>query len=134
LSFFGSDVLLNTPSLITGVHNVTISTATSLETDTRGATIIPFPARKPAEPVQTDPAPAERLARALANLNAALQEQKAAVASWRSAMAELKASTSGLHGSLQAYSNSLGTLGDSVADLRDRARSLEQWADQHQGA
>ena len=99
-------------------------------TQSQGATIIPFPVRKRAAPVPGVPAAADdRLARALANLNAALAEQRAAVTAWRSVMGELKASTSGLQDSLQRYSANLGTLGESVSTLRDRARSLEHWAD-----
>ena len=107
------------------------STATSPETATtehHGGTIIPFPVRERAAPAPAAPAD-DRLGRALANLTAALEEQRAAVTAWRSVMGELKASTSGLRDSLQRYSANLETLGESVSTLRDRARSLEQWAD-----
>jgi hypothetical protein len=94
------------------------------------AEIIPFPVRaKPAEPQPTDARPGDRLARALVSLNAALAEQKAALAAWREALGTLQASTSGLGQSLQRYQVSLGTLAGNVNALRDKAVSLEQWAD-----
>ncbi|MFL5286935.1 MAG: hypothetical protein ACJ8AW_39685, partial [Rhodopila sp.] len=125
-----------------GVHNVTTSPATpeeSAPTEPRGATIIPFPVRPPApspagspplaESASAEPTPADRLARALANLNAALAEQRAAVATWRSVMSDLKKSTAGLGDSLHRYNASLGALGDKVAGLNKQARELEEWAD-----
>ena len=107
---------------------MTISPATPIDpaTKPRTATVIPFPARKP---VVAAPAPDDRLARALANLNAALEQQAAAIATWRAALGELKTSTAGLHDSLQRYNTGLGKLGDSVSALGGQARSLEQWAD-----
>jgi len=80
-------------------------------------------------PATAAPDPRERLARALVNLNAALEEQRVAVAAWRTMMDELKTSTNDLGDSLQRYRASLRTLGDSVSMLRDKALSLEQWAD-----
>jgi hypothetical protein len=99
------------------------------------AEIIPFPVRtKPAEPrleepQSGEPRPEDRLAKALASLNAALAEQKAALAAWREALGALQASTGGLGQSLQRYQSSLGTLAGNVNALRDKAVSLEQWAD-----
>jgi hypothetical protein len=95
---------------------------------------MPFPVREPVAPDATAPAtaaldPRERLARALANLNTALEEQRVAMAAWRTVMGELKTSTNDLGDSLQRYHASLGTLGDSVSALRNKALSLEQWAD-----
>jgi ABC-type transporter Mla subunit MlaD len=93
----------------------------------RSATIIPFPARvKPGPVVAT---PEDRLARALASLNAALAEQKSAVAAWRDVLGELKTTTAGLDESLQRYRSNLRSLGTSVSALHAKARSLEQWAD-----
>jgi hypothetical protein len=131
-----------------GVHNVTTSPATPREsapTEPRGATIIPFPVRAsaapssagsptPAESASTGPAPAEptpadRLARALANLNAALAEQRTALATWRAVMGDLKSSTAGLSDSLHRYNATLGALGDKVTGLNTQARELEEWAD-----
>jgi hypothetical protein len=110
------------------------------------ARIIPFPVRaQPAEiqPAETQPADSlaadratanrlagERLARALESLNAAMAEQKAALAKWREALGTLQTSTSGLGESLQRYQANLGTLGGNVDALRDKAVSLEQWADE----
>jgi phage-related tail protein len=89
------------------------------------AEIIPFPARA----VPAEPQPADRLARALESLNAAMAEQKAALAAWRVALGALQTSTSGLGESLQRYQTSLGTLTGNVDALREKAVSLEQWAD-----
>jgi chromosome segregation ATPase len=96
------------------------------------ADIIPFPVR--AQPAETQPAETEkqaedRLARALQSLNAAMAEQKAALAAWRAALGALQTSTSGLGESLQRYQTSLGTLSGNVNALREKAVSLEQWAD-----
>jgi hypothetical protein len=120
------------------VHNVTTSPATSPESapEAKGATIIAFPGRKPVaelpSPVDAsaaEPTPADRLAQAMAKLNAALAEQRAAVAAWRSVMADLKTSTSGLSDSLNRYNASLGALGGKVTTLNKQARELEEWAD-----
>jgi phage-related tail protein len=73
--------------------------------------------------------PADRLARALESLNAAMAEQKAALAKWREALGALQTSTSGLGESLQRYQTNLGTLSGNVNALRDKAVSLEHWAD-----
>jgi septal ring factor EnvC (AmiA/AmiB activator) len=75
------------------------------------------------------PRPEDRLAKALASLNAALAEQRIALASWREALGELKTTTTGLGDSLKRYHSSLGTLNGSVTALRDQAQSLEKWAD-----
>jgi hypothetical protein len=109
------------------------------------ARIIPFRVRvQPAEiqPAEAQPADSlaadratanrlagERLALALESLNAAMSEQKAALAKWRGAIVALQASTSGLGESLQRYQANLGTLSGNVNALRDKAVSLEQWAD-----
>jgi hypothetical protein len=74
--------------------------------------------------------PHERLARALATLNAALAEQRLAIAAWRGALAELKATATGLGESLQQYRSSLGSLGDGVAALHTQATVLRDWAEQ----
>ena len=89
------------------------------------AHIIPFPTRiQPAKP-----RPEERLARALADLNAAMEEQKAAVAAWRGALGELQTTTDGLGESLRRYQISLGALSGSVSALEGKAQLMEQWAD-----
>ncbi len=98
------------------------------------AQIIPFPTRRPAPPPAPAASPAtegqDRLARALASLNAALDEQRTAMAAWRGALSELKQTTEGLSGGLQRYHASLGALGDKVATLNQEAVRLEAWADQ----
>lgn len=107
---------------------MTTSTATSQSapgSEARGATIIPFPARKAAAAAAID----DRLTASLANLSAALEDQRAAVTAWRSALGDLKSTAAGLHDSLQTYHASLGRLGDGVSAVRDRALALEQWAD-----
>lgn len=89
------------------------------------ADIIAFPGRvdPPAVP------PEDRLAMALASLNAAMIEQRAALSAWRNALGELKATTVGLDQSLQRYGTNLRALGGSVSALQVKARSLEKWAD-----
>lgn len=101
-----------------------VSDSMANEAVARTADIIPFPAR----PKLAEPAAEDRLARALASLNAALAEQRVAIAAWRESLAALKAATDGLGDSLQRYHSNLGTLGDSVSALRTKAQSLEQWA------
>jgi chromosome segregation ATPase len=106
---------------------VTNSTVFDSATKDEGwtASIIPFPARmRPAQATSQD-----RLVRALASLQAALEDQRIAVAAWREVLAELKTSTAGLHDSLKTYRTNLQTLGASVSVLRDKAQSLEAWAD-----
>ncbi len=94
------------------------------------AEIIPFPVRtQPMEPPPAAMPPEDRLERALESLNAAMAEQKVALAAWRGALGALQASTSGLGESLQRYQTSLGTLSGNVDALREKAVSLEQWAD-----
>jgi lipopolysaccharide biosynthesis regulator YciM len=110
------------------VHNVTTSTAVSPAapaSEAHGATIIPFPVRKPAAATPVD----DRLTVSLANLTAALEEQRAAVTAWQAVLRELKTTTAGLHDGLQKYSASLGTLGEGVSAVRERSLALEEWAD-----
>lgn len=100
------------------------------ETLPRTASIIPFPVRiKPVEAAPADPTPEQRLALALASLNAALAEQRIAVAAWRDVLGQLKVSTAGLSDSLQRYRTNLDTLGTSVSTLNAKAVTLEEWAD-----
>jgi hypothetical protein len=118
---------LRTAYFLTGAQPLTNSTVINSETKEAGwtASIIPFPVRtRPAEATSPD-----RLVRALASLQAALEDQRIAVAAWREVLTELKTSTTGLHESLKAYRTNLQTLGDSVSALRDKAQSLEAWAD-----
>ncbi len=102
-----------------------VNDSTCVEDVSRTASIIPFPSRaKPATP-----APEQRLAVALASLNAALAEQRVAVTAWREVLAELKTTTAGLHEGLQRYRGNLAALGDSVSAVGAKARLLEEWAD-----
>jgi len=120
---------------------VTIATNTESTTmaDMQTGTVIPFPKRSaPATrliPMITagQSQEPERLRRALDSLNAALADQRAALKIWRSAMGELKESTAALEDSLQRYRGNLRSLSSSVSSLREKARSLETWADQAAG-
>ena len=87
----------------------------------QSAVIIAFPA-----PVIS---PQERLARALAKLDAALTEQREAVKRWRDNMAELRDTMSQLGDSVQTLNGSLATLGERNAAVRADALKLEAWAD-----
>lgn len=93
------------------------------------AVIIPFPTRPVAKPAAVPDPDGDRLARALAALNAALADQRAALTAWRSVLGELKTSTSTLEDSLQRYRGNLRSLGTSVSALREKSKALEQWAD-----
>jgi ABC-type transporter Mla subunit MlaD len=119
---------------------VTIATNTESTTsaDVQTGTVIPFP-KRPAPVPATRRIPMitagqsqepERLRRALDSLNTALADQRAALKVWRSAMVELKDSTAALEDSLQRYRGNLRSLSSSVSSLREKARSLETWADQ----
>ncbi|MBN8925648.1 MAG: hypothetical protein BGO51_22270 [Rhodospirillales bacterium 69-11] len=91
-----------------------------------------MPAADPAADPGVDPAGdagRERLAQALAKLEAALAEQRAAVAGWRGAIADLSTSVQTLRGSVHGYQGSLGTLNGKIAGLRAQSERLEQWAD-----
>jgi septal ring factor EnvC (AmiA/AmiB activator) len=101
------------------------------------ATILQFPAPKRAAPAAASrprPQVDERLARALASLNAAVQEQRKAVKDWQAAIGALKTSTTGLRDGLERYQSTLGKLADGVATLHDQARSLEKWAEKAETA
>jgi hypothetical protein len=74
--------------------------------------------------------PEERLARALAKLDAALAEQRAAVGSWRDSMNMLGETMSQLGQSVQTLHVSLEDLAAQNAAVRDEALRLEAWADE----
>jgi septal ring factor EnvC (AmiA/AmiB activator) len=93
--------------------------------DPPSAQIIAFPVAARAQAN----ADAERLAKALAGLDAALAEQRVAVAAWRDSLAALKRSTGGLADSLGRFQAGLETLDADVSALNGRARALERWAD-----
>jgi len=119
---------------------VTIATNTESTTsaEVKTGTVIPFPKRSALAPATRripmisggQSQEQERLRTALDSLNAALADQRAALKTWRSAMGELKASTVALEDSLQRYRGNLRSLSNSVSSLREKARSLETWADQ----
>ncbi len=99
------------------------------------AQVIPFPSRAPVAPAAVQPAtttndPADRLARALASLDAALTEQRAAMAGWRESLDQLRKTTNGLGLNMQRYHRTLGKLGEDVAGLHSQAVRLERWADE----
>jgi hypothetical protein len=94
--------------------------------DLPSAQIIPFPLRAPAPPSDDG---ADRLARALASLDAALNEQRSAIAGWRGALADLQTTMQSLGASAQQCHDNLGKLGENVAGLNAQARQLEAWAD-----
>ena len=100
-------------------------------TQPHSAQIIPFPARAAGPAAEPAPpsAPSERLANALAALDAALARQKQAVADWRGAVGNLQSSIGKLGGSLNAYRETLGTVGIHFAQLNAEARKLEQLTD-----
>lgn len=103
-----------------------IASETSADLERPMAEIIPFPTRsRPAQP-----RPEDRLARALAGLNAAMEEQRAAVTAWRGALGELQTTTAGLGESLRRYNGSLASLGGDVSALQAKTRALETWADE----
>ena len=119
---------------------MTIATTTESTTsaDRQTGSVIPFPKRSAPATRRVpmiaagQPGEQDRLARALDSLNAALADQRAALKVWRSAMGELKDSTAALEDSLQRYRGNLRALSSSVTSLREKARSLENWADQAQ--
>lgn len=95
----------------------------------RGAEIFQFPARGPtARPAS--PQVSERLAVALAALDAALAEQRRATEKWRGALADLREATRGLGESVRAYHGDLDALGGRVAILRSQADGLARRVDE----
>ena len=91
------------------------------------AQIIPFPIRPDRQAAGNDAQ--ERLARALASLDAALTEQRSAMVGWRESLEHLRKATTGLGLSMQRYHRTLGKLGADVANLHAESVRLEQWAD-----
>ena len=77
------------------------------------AEIIPFPGQKPVPSMDVQieaEQPGERLARALAMLEAAQAEQRQALCTWREAIEALSTSANGLNRSLETYQASLTDL------------------------
>lgn len=89
------------------------------------AEVIPFRPRREAAPAAED-----RLARALALLNAALAEQQAAMDRFRLALGDLGRSVAGLEAGLVRYGDELACVGHDLERLAIEARALEAWADQ----
>lgn len=89
----------------------------------QSAVVIQFPAQAAA------PSDSERLATALASLQAALAEQQTAMREWRFAMVELSIGVAGLGHSLQGYQDNLGNVADRIEGLREESARLEAWAD-----
>lgn len=89
--------------------------------ENRTAEIIAFPA--PSGP------PLDRLARALAKLEAALAEQGAAVRQWRGGLGELSETMSSMDRSVHDLQTSIDTLAARNAAARDQALRLHAWAD-----
>jgi hypothetical protein len=87
------------------------------------AEIVAFPRAAPID------APALRLQRALAGLEAALAYQRESVATWLATMEELRGSVRVLAGSVGHYQHSLAQLGTQVAGLGDAARRIEATLD-----
>jgi len=71
----------------------------------------------------------ERLARALAALDAALAEQRHAMDQFRLAIGDLGRAVSGLEAGLIAYGDELSCVGHDLDRLAIEARALEAWAD-----
>jgi hypothetical protein len=91
--------------------------------DRATAKIIPFPARPPSEEA------GERLARALAGLQAALAAQQEAVTGWRHALGELQVGMRGLLERTRQYQARLRMLDAGVSGLHAQAQRLKDWTD-----
>jgi hypothetical protein len=109
------------------LHGLLTIAATGDFVMSASAQIIPFPVHPTAVP--PPPEGSERLARALALLDAALVEQRAAVTTWRDGLTALHTSVAGLDGSLRTYQAQLAALQGRTEGVRDAARRLETWAD-----
>lgn len=100
------------------------------------AEIIPFPSRRQVvrQPAPETTAAQQRLAQAMASLQASLEEQRQAVAAWRGSLESLKAVTESLGQGLHRYRDRLDTLQTQVGSVHTEAVRLEQWADDALGA
>lgn len=87
--------------------------------------VIPFPIERVRQPARGQ----ERLAAALASLEAALTEQREAMANFRATLGELGAAVNALEGGAIGFSTRLGTLHRQVGSVNRSARELEAWAD-----
>jgi septal ring factor EnvC (AmiA/AmiB activator) len=99
------------------------------------AQVIPFrpravrPDATSTTPVASTAEGQERLARALASLDAALAEQQAAMDQFRLALGDLDRAVSGLEAGLVRYGDELVALNHEIDRLGIEARALEAWAD-----
>jgi glutathione S-transferase len=93
------------------------------------AEVIPFRSRRDAAP-KADAAAQERLARALALLDAALLEQQTAMDQFRLAIGDLSRAVSRLETGLLRYGDELSCLEHDLERLAIEARALEAWADE----
>ena len=88
---------------------------------TKSAEIIAFPVPQITQE--------ERLARALAKLDAAVAQQREAVGNWRDSIHALHDTMQQLGQSVQTLHDSLGDIGAQNAAVHDEAVRLEAWAD-----
>jgi len=94
------------------------------------AQVIPFRPRRARDIQDGDAAEGQqRLARALAALDAALAEQQRAMDRFRLAIGDLGRSVGSLEAGLVAYGDELGCVGHDLDRLAIEARALEAWAD-----
>jgi hypothetical protein len=87
--------------------------------------VIPFPIGRARPPIRDR----DRLAAALASLDAALAEQREAVAGLRTTLGELGAAVHALEGGAAGLSTRLGALHRQVGTVNQAACDLEAWAD-----
>lgn len=87
--------------------------------------VIPFPTERVRQPARDQ----DRLAAALASLEAALAEQRQAMAGFRASLGELGAAVHALEGGAVGLSTRLGALHRQVGSANQSARELEAWAD-----
>jgi glutathione S-transferase len=93
------------------------------------AEVIPFRPRQDAAR-RADAAAQERLARALAILDAALFEQRSAMDRFQLAIGDLSRAVSRLESGLVRYGDELACVGHDLERLAIEARALEAWADE----
>lgn len=91
------------------------------------AEVIAFPTRRTAAAPSNDGA--DRLARALRDLDAALAAQRESIAAWRASLTELKTIVTGLGADMRRYAGALDDLHTGVVRVNREARRLEDWAD-----
>lgn len=90
--------------------------------------VIPFPVARVRRPA-AEATGQERLAAALASLEAALAVQRAAMAGFRDSLGALSAAVGTLEAGVSGYADRLATLKREVDGVNGTARALEAWAD-----